>query len=107
MFSGFEQAFQSSLVLGGQKGDDRARLDLIRKELQRLRDTAEEAAIGVAQGKAQRFRDFESGVGTARVVERPLAEILHEISRELGKRGAFGARQHDHHRCPVGQAIIE
>jgi len=94
-------------VLGGEKEDDGAGFGITDECLQGLGHARDEAAVGVVERKVQRRRELQSRVGHARVFERPVAELLHEIAGKIREGGAFGARQHDHHGRAVGQAIVE
>jgi hypothetical protein len=104
---GFEQAFQASLVVGGEQADDCARFSLVRKLVQCLGYRGDEAGVGMAQYETQLGRDPQAGVGRARIIERPLQQLLDKIAGERSERRTLGAREHDHDRAAVGQAIVE
>ena len=94
-------------MLGGEQSNHRARLGIFREGLQGFGDGGEEAAVGAAQHEAQAGAGLERRVGSAGVVERPRAELIHEIAGKCRIRRAFGAGQQDHHGRAVGQAIVE
>lgn len=94
-------------MLFREQGDNAASFSVVGEALQDFGDACDEAPVGALEHERERTTRLQPGVGDARVVERPRAQLLHELLRKGAKRRAFGARQHDHHGGPMGQAIVE
>ena len=75
--------------------------------MQGLGDVGDEAPVGTLEHERERPARFQRRVGDAGVVERPVAQLPHELVGKRAERCALGAQQHDHHRLAVGQTIVE
>ena len=94
-------------MLSGDQRDHRASLGFVGVLAQRVGQGGNEARIGVTQHEQKLGRALQGRVRDARVVERPLDELVDEIMLERSERRALGAREHDHDRRSVLQAVVE
>lgn len=94
-------------MLSGDQGNHGAGARLVVELEQRGRDRGDEGLVGAPQHEAQLGRGSKRWVGPARVFERPVDELRHELRRKPGVRGAIGPREQDHHGCAVHEAVVE
>jgi hypothetical protein len=75
--------------------------------LERLGQAAQKAAVGLPQHEAQVGRYRQRRVGLARVVQRPIDQLAHELGRETRVGRTLRAGQQHHHRRSLLEAIVE
>jgi hypothetical protein len=75
--------------------------------VQRFGDRGDERRVRVVQRETEPGCRLQGGVGGARVVERPARELFYEITAKVGEWRAFGARQDNHDRGAVREAVVQ
>jgi hypothetical protein len=102
-----EEAFETALMLRGQARDHGAGSAFVRKGAQRGRDRDHERLVSMLEREAQLRRGTQPRVGAARVVERPLDQLGHEVVLERSERRALGPSQYHHDLGAMRQAVVE